>query len=719
MLSVGCSVSPGDTLQQKKYADQASRVTIIRDKWGVPHIYTKTDADAVFGLMYAQCEESFERVERNYIQKFGRMAEIEGPGYLYSDFKMRLIYDTAAAIEDYKKSPAWLVKLLDAFASGVNYYLYKHPETTPLLLTHFEPWFALMLTDGAYIATNDGGLEQQDIQTLYGTKTGEGALINSTKKITDADITGSNGFALAPSKTLSKNAMLYINPHVTFDFRIEAHIVSEEGLNAYGAVTWGQFFVFQGFNEHCGWMHTSSMADAADLYEETIVKKGTDVFYEYNDSLRQVTSNQLTLKYKKDGMHTRTFTTWRTHHGPVMGSRNNKWLSLKEQNRTLNGLIQSWQRTKAKDYKDFNETMQLRANNSTNTLYADDKGNIAYWHGNFIPRRNAAYDWALPVPGNITATEWNGIHTVDETVHVQNPSGGWIQNCNSTPFTAAGFNTISPDAYPSYMAPDGENFRSIQAIHELGRKNNFTIDSLIAVGTSRYLGAFDSLLSPLLKDLEALPLSNPLYALLKEPAVILKAWDKRSSVNSIATTIAVFWAYSILSGNVPQVSKETAKHQNLLFTAIVNKTPSERRLELLAEVIKGLERLYGNWKIPWGDINRFQRISGDVHPRFEDNRPSFPVGMASSLFGSLPSYETEWGDNKKGYGVAGNSFVAVVEFGKKVRAKSIVAGGQSFTPGSINFNDQEMLFIEGKFKDVLFYKEDVLKQKERTYHPGE
>jgi acyl-homoserine-lactone acylase len=718
LLPAGCSAPPVDT-QVKNYVEQASRVSIIRDRWGIPHVYGKTDADAVFGLMYAQCEESFERVERNYIQKFGRMAEIEGPGHLYEDLKMRLIYDTAAAIADSKKNPAWLTGLLNAFADGINYYLYKHPETKPLLLNHFEPWFPLMLTDGAYVNTLDGGLDLKDIQSLYGIKEADASAVFKRKKITDADLTGSNGFAIGPAKTLSKNAMLYINPHVSFDFRMEAHIVSEEGLNAYGAVTWGQFFVFQGFNEHCGWMHTSSLADAADLYEETIIKKGKDLLYQYNDQLRSVTSRQLVLKYKNFGMHSLAITTYYTHHGPVMGSRDNKWLSLKEQNRTLNGLIQSWQRTKARDYTTFKETMQLRANNSTNTLFADDKGKIAYWHGNFIPRRNNGYDWTLPVPGNITATEWNGVHELDETVHLLNPSSGWIQNCNSSPFSAAGSNSPRRDDYPHYMAPEGENFRSLQAIKGLSIKNNFTIDSLIALGTSCYLAAFDSLLPPLLKDFDALPVSAALYALLKEPVQLLKAWDKRSASSSVAATVAIVWGYALLSDNTRPHTSEALSHQVDLYTSLVKNTPAAKRLEMLSEVITGLQRLYGDWKIPWGDINRFQKTSGSVYPQFDDSQPSLPVSMASATFGSLPAFETSWGNNKKGYGVAGNSFVAVVEFGKRITAKSIIAGGQSFVAGSKHFTDQAPLYIEGKFKDVLFYKEDVLKQKESMYHPGE
>lgn len=701
----------------KKYEKQAARITIIRDNWGVPHIYGKTDADAVFGLMYAQCEENFEKVERNYLEKLGRLSEIEGESYLHSDLLMRLLYDTSAAIADYQKSPLWLKELLNAFADGINYYLYINPKTKPVVLRHFEPWFPLLFTDGGYTAMQTSGLEMKDIKELYGQA---GTPVSSLKQdvILKRELTGSNAFAVAPEKTESGNAMLYINPHVSFYFRTEAHIVSEEGLNAYGAFTWGQFFVFQGFNAHCGWMHTSSLADAADLYEEKIIRRKDSIFYEYNGQLKTVTQKTHILSYKKGrDLSQRPVTAYYTHHGPVAGARSGRWLSLKERNRSLDGLIQSWQRIKAKDYNSFKKVMELRANVSTNTMYADDKGNIAYWHGNFIPQRNTAYDWTLPVDGSVSLTEWQGVHDINQIVQIYNPRQGWMQNCNSTPFNISGNNTLDKTGYPDYMAPDGENFRSLQAIKEMEKENSFTVDKLIALGYNHYLGLFDSLLPPLFSAYDSLPLSHPDQSLLKEPVALLKEWDRRSSVSSIATTIAIEWGYYLINDNYYSMTNEKASHQVRLFSSFAKNTSSAKKLEMLLAVIKGLEKNYGTWKIPWGDINRYQRNPGAKN--FDDAKESWPVGMASSVFGCLPAYETIWDNTRKGYGIAGNSFVAVVEFGKKIKARSVVAGGQSGDPGSQHFTDQASMYIAGKFKDVLFYKEDVMKHAERTYKPGE
>jgi len=440
------------------WKQQAKHVTIIRDTWGIPHVYGKTDADAVFGLMYAQCEDDFARVEMNYLEKLGRKAEIYGEKELYNDLYVRMIIDSAAAVADYNKAPAWLRKLLVSYADGINYYLYTHQQVKPLLLYRFKPWYPLLWTDGSIGAISTGNITPQDVKQLF---TGEPTAWQQAWQQKQETPDGSNGFALAPSKTESGKAILYINPHTTFYFRPEVHMVSEEGLNAYGAVTWGQFFVYQGFNEHCGWMHTSSNADVSDMYAEKVETKDGKMVYHYQGSTRPVTAKKVLMRVKENNqVSTKTFLVRFTHHGPIMAKRNGKYLTVRGNNRSMTGLIQSWQRTKAKGLEDYKKVMDLKANTSNNTVFADRNGNIAYWHGNFMPIRNTAYNWSKAVDGTTADTEWKGLHKVSETVHVINPATGWIQNCNSTPFTVSGNASPAKSKYPTYMAPDGENFRA-------------------------------------------------------------------------------------------------------------------------------------------------------------------------------------------------------------------------------------------------------------------
>jgi len=300
-------------------------------------------------LLYAQCEDDFKRIEMNYVEKLGRMAEIKGENFLQDDLYIKLIIDSAEAVADYKKSPAWLRKLLNAYADGINYFLYKNPDVKPVLLHRFKPWYQLLWTDGSIGAISTGDVTEADVKSVY---LGASAPVVVKKNLFEDNTTGSNGFALAPSKTASGHAILYINPHVTFYFRPEVQVVSEEGLNAYGAVTWGQFFVYQGFNEHCGWMHTSSNVDVADLYAEKIVKKNKGLFYEYNKKLLPVTQKKITLHFKNgDRLDTKVITAWYTHHGPVMAKRNGQWITVRGYNRSLTSLISvqkqtGWKRTK-------------------------------------------------------------------------------------------------------------------------------------------------------------------------------------------------------------------------------------------------------------------------------------------------------------------------------------------------------------------------------------
>ncbi|MBF8294237.1 MAG: acylase [Bacteroidetes bacterium] len=702
-----------------RWQKQASRVTIIRDTWGVPHIYGKTDADVVFGLLYAQCEDDFRRVEMNYIEKLGRMAELRGAAALVNDLYIRLIIDSAEAVADYRKSPAWLKKLMNAYADGINYFLHTHPSVKPALLHRFEPWFPLMWTDGSIGAISTGDVSAKEVGSLYL----DGAEpLGALAEEPGERWTGSNGFAIGPSKTLSGNAILYINPHVTFYFRPEVHAVSEEGLNVYGAVTWGQFFIYQGFNEHCGWMHTSTAVDVSDMYIENIIRTNDRFVYEYDKSEKPVTQRVITLRYKVgDSLQARSVTCYFTHHGPVMAKRKGQWISVRSYNRSLTSLIQSWQRTKSTGFESFKKSMDLRGNTSNNTLFADDKGNIAYWHGNYVPRRDPSTDWAKTVDGTTSSTEWNGLHTLDEIVHVYNPASGWIQNCNSTPFTVSGSSSPKKERYPVYMAPDGENFRGINAARVLSRENRFTIDKTIAAGYDLTLTAFQILVPALLNAFEKdIRPGDSLHALLTEPIAVLKQWDYRCGENSIATTLAVDWGRQLMpaiqrtridEGDADQVAK-TKK-----FAA--GASAQELAVPLLVAV-RQLEKTFGKWRIPWGEINRYQRLTNDVEERFDDNQPSLPVGFASAQWGMLASYNSRTfaGTNKR-YGVSGNSFVAAVEFGKKVKAKSVLAGGVSGDPSSTHFADQAPLYTQGKFKDVLFYKEDVLKNAERTYRPGD
>ncbi|PVX44657.1 acyl-homoserine lactone acylase PvdQ [Flavobacterium sp. 103] len=693
------------------------QVTIIRDNWGIAHIYGKTDADAVFGMLYAQCEDDFKRVEMNYIDKLGRLAEVKGHSVLYNDLETRLLIDVDEAKTDYKNAAPWLKKLLNSYADGINYYLHKHPEVKPLMLNHFEPWYPLLWTDGSIGAISTADLSNAELKSFYG-----GAdKLTYVEKVKDMQ-TGSNGFAIAPSKTASGNAILYINPHTTFYFRPEIQINSEEGLNAYGAVTWGQFFIYQGFNENCGWMHTSSNVDVADMYAEKIVTKNNKLFYEYDSKLYPVIEKKITISYLEKGkLVPKTFTTYFTNNGPIMAKRDGKWISLKSNNRSMKSLEQSWLRTKSKNFDDYKKGMELKANTSNNTVYADNKGNIAYWHGNFIPIRNKDLDWGKVVDGSTSATQWKGLHDPSETVHLFNPNNGWLQNCNSTPYSVAGINSPKEGDYLPYMAPDGENFRAINAVRLLSKGNSYTLDKVIADGYDTKLSIFEVLIPALVSSFEKnIQPENPMYKELIEPITLLKKWDYYANESSVATTLANEWGYK-LNPIIQKVYIDEGEMDQVENTIEFAKTATaDQLIPQLQTVVSELKTKFGTWQIPWGDLNRFQRSSGDIDLAFNDTLESLPIGNGPALWGSLPAYKSSYQNGtKKRYGYNGNSFVCAVEFGPKIKAKSLLAGGNSGDLKSKHFMDQAVMYQKGLFKDVLFYREDIEKNAERTYHPGE
>ena len=713
-----CSAQKLFSTEINRCTKQAASVIIYRDNYGVPHIYGKSDADAVFGLLYAQCEDDFKRVELNYIEKLGRLAEVNGETSLYSDLYIRLLIDSSDAIADYKKAPLWLKKLLMSYADGINYYLYKNPSVQPALITHFEPWFPLLWTDGSIGAISTGGITQEEVKNFY-----TGSRTSSTydpKKFEEIS-TGSNGFAISPKKSASGNALLYINPHVTFYFRPEVHMVSEEGLNVYGAVTWGQFFIYQGFNEYCGWMHTSNNVDVADMYAENVTGEKNNLDYLYESQKRKVQQKNISINIKKGNtLQSKNITALYTLHGPVMAYRDNHYITVKSSNRMMNGLIQSWQRTKAKGLADYSRTMELKGNTSNSTVFADNKGNIAYWHGDYIPVRNTKYNWSKPVDGSIAATEWKGTHALKDIVQMINPSTGFIQNCNSTPYTVSGASSPLKMNFPKYMAPDGENFRGINAVKVLQKENTFTIDKLITAGYDKNLAAFEVLMPALINAFEKTSPTDSLYTLLKEPITLLRKWDYHVAENSVATTLAVEWAQR-LTAAIRKVYVDEDEPDQVATTKQYAATAKANELLLpFAKTINDLTKRYGSWMVEWGSINRYQRISSEVNQVYNDAGVSYPVQFASALWGMLPSYNSRYfdGTNKR-YGVSGNSFICAVEFGKKVKAKSLLAGGNSGNPNSPHFTDQLLMYTQGRFKDVLFYKEDVLKHVERKYKPGE
>jgi len=673
----------------------AAHVRITRDDWGIAHVVGKTDANAVFGMIYAQAEDDFNRVERNYLVSLGRLAEAEGESAIWQDLRQRLFVDPEVLKRDlYASSPAWLRKLMEAWADGLNYFLATHPEVHPRVITRFEPWMALSFSEGSI----GGDIERVSLTQLRAFYDNSAlATTDAERELLFSEPSGSNGIAIAPSHTQDGKALLLINPHTSFYFRSEQHVTSREGLSVYGAATWGQFFIYQGFNANVGWMHTSAPVDNVDEFAETIVT-GADgsLSYRYGDALRPVTTNTIRLSYRtaEGGLAQRSFTTFATHHGPIVREASGRWIAFALMNKPVEALQQSFLRTKARDYADYIKVAGLKANSSNNTLFADSKGNIAFLLPQFMPIRDDRFDYRQPVDGSDPATDWQGLHSLESMPQVVNPQNGWAFNTNNWPWTAAGADSPNAADYPRYFNTGAENERGRHAIQLMTARNDFTLQTLRDAAFDSYLGAFAQLLPQLVAAWDRLPEGDQQKVKLAGPIGLLRGWDYRWGAQSTATSLAVFW------GAGPRDT-------------------DEQRLASLEAAVERLTQDFGSWQVPWGEINRFQRLDGAIVQTFDDAKPSIPVPFTSGTWGSLASFPgARRPGTRRFYATSGNTFVATVEFGPRLRAWAVREGGNSGHPESPHFNDQAERYASGNLRRVYFYPDDLEGHVERSYKPG-
>jgi acyl-homoserine-lactone acylase len=725
LLLLTAATAPADF---QRWQTEAARVTITRDDWGIAHVSGPTDADAVFGMIYAQAEDDFPRIEANYLTALGRTAEAEGEKAIWQDLRARLYVSDAKLQDEYTRSPDWLKRLMNAWADGLNYYLATHPNIHPRAITHFEPWMALSFTEGSI----GGDIERIDLDELKKFYTGHGAPRTASADAAVLEPQGSNGIAIAPKLTSpGTGSLLLINPHTSFYFRSELQMRSGEGLEAYGAVTWGQFFIYQGFNPHAGWMHTSSGVDNVDEFAYQVELPELGPRYRYGKEWRVMEQRPVTIRFKKpDGSFgTRTFTTYYTHRGPIVRSEMTStcappphkdqrvcWVAFSMMDRPIEALQQSYLRTKATDLTSFMRVSDLKANSSNNTVYADDKGNIAVLAPQFMPRRDNRFDYTKLVNGSDPATDWQGLHAVSELPNTINPPTGWAFNSNDWLYSAAGPHSPKPNAFPKYLDTAGENYRTVHATRLLTQPGQWSLDRLQAAAYDSAQPSFEVLVPMLASAWRALPWKDPRRARFAAPIKALNQWDKRWSINSVPNTVAQFWGDELTK---MVAARKWNDHSNL-FRHMEKLSPAEK-LRAFGKALDRLKRDFGGWQTPWGEVNRFQRISPLIDPPFDDNAPSIPVGFTSNKWGSLASFgASQKPGTKKWYGTNGNSFVAVVQFGpKRVRARAVTAGGESGHPESPHFNDEALRYASGALRDVYFYPDQLKGHTERTYHPGQ
>ena len=729
----------------KDWEGRAQRVEIIRDKWGVPHCYGEKDEDAVFGMVYAQCEDDYWGIEQNFIGRIGRRALYLGEENLMRDLYSSLFIDSAMAAQAYLRLPRYYQGLLDAHAAALNFYLYKNPAKAKYI-KRYEPWMQLM---GAGPMSNAApgyagvGLSNEAVTNYLVSRevgaAGKGGMVSAAsgrrpagfyqRALDEASLelanTGSNAWGIGPSKTTSGHAFLLINPHASIsvhDLRLEVQMSSKEGLNVYGAPFMGDLIVWNGFNENAGWAHTVQYSDQADLYKIRFDDAKNPLAYHYGKGHRMAEEREITVKYKKDStIREKTFKILFTSLGPVVGTVDGVPVALKDSFDIVNYFIENWDMHKVKDFSGFQKIISLVASKPNTFGYADKQGTIAFWHSNSIPKRNAFYDWSMPIEEPGPDAEWQGIHTPEETPHVVNPKSGYFLNSNSDPWILSG--ASSPDSlrFPAYMSYDPRSLRSVRGDRLLRNDKKFSFADFEKITLRDYYLVRFEILFPSLFDLYEHCSRDSLRAALAGPIAVLKKWDFYADTNSVATTLSIMLEQRLSDlYNRKLHPFNTAKERYAYEFTKATDFPGDTALLFLKGVTDELKKDFGTWEIPWGKVNRLQRISPwGEHKEFNDSLPSFAVISAPNPAGSINDYQSfRTAKTKLRYGTKGNTFVAVVDFGDKLKARTILANGESADPSSPHYTDQAQLYATGQLKDAFFYKEDVLKHMEVRYHPG-
>ncbi len=707
----------------------ARSVTIYRDKYGVPHVYGPTDYSVMFGFIYAQAEDNFWQIEDSYIQAVGRASELYGEKSLDSDLINRALEIVKLSKADYEKSSPQVKQMCQATADGLNFFLAKNPQIKPRLITQFEPWHLFAFGRFAQYQLfiyRRAGIRDQEIRSAVQEVKAGGKLSavppapqddlaeNFADDAWDAGQIGSNMWAVTPTKSASGRALLFINPHQPFfgpGQWIEGHVHSDTGWNMSGATFPGSPFPSLGHNDHLGWSHTVNIPDIMDVWVEKFDDTKNPLNYKYGDTYRAATqwTDAVTIKTEK-GSETRTYQFRKTHHGPIVAVRDGKPMAVRMAKFESSGVLeQRYLMGRAKNLKEFKAAMARVAVPMFNTMYADREGNIWYLYNGAVPVRDTKYDWSKPVDGSDPGTEWKGYHKMEELPQVENPPSGYTQNCNATPFLATDEGKGNPDAakFPAYMVGEKDNARSRISRRLLSKKDKFTFDEWAKAGFDTTVIEAETQIPPLVAEWEKLKASDPARAdKLAEAINALKSWNGVSTVDSVPMTLFTLWFYTSLQPAAQRLVKDNPYPKIAVFEYILG----------------DLAKKWGTWQVAWGDINRIQRVhtSGSMEPFSDDKRslpvaggPGDPVGMVFNF------YSPEAKGQKRRYGVAGHSFVSVVEFGAQVQARSVLQFGQSHDPSSPHYFDQAELYAKQQFKPAWFTLTEIKANLARAYRPGE
>lgn len=675
-------------------ADPARDVTIYRDRYGIPHVFGKTDAATAFGFGYAQAEDNWPRVEDNFLRALGRSAEWSGDAGFEADKLNRALEIPRLARAEYSRMRGPLRALVDGYAAGINHWLARHPASGRRL-ARVEPWYTL-----AFIRYNyyQNGF-------LFGSGIRRGELKLAERPRDEQASNGSNGWVISPSKSATGRAMLFTNPHLSFfgpGQVYEGQVHSESGWQMTGYTRFGFPFPYVGHNGAVGWVSTDNAADLADLYTETFDDPTRPLAYRWGGGYRTATQWTDTVLVKSEaGFDRRVVTLRKTHHGPIVGERGGRPLAVRMARFEEDGWLGEWYAmTRARSVDELKTAMEPRAMLFGNVMAADTAGHTFYLYNGAVPRRDPSFDWRRAVDGSDTTTEWRGYHTLDELPQLSDPASGWMQNCNTSPFLLTDQGNPDPARFPRYMVTEGDNSRGKVSRTILASQPKFSWEEWVRLGFDTRVGRADSLLPLLLADGST---ADTAAGPRREALEVLTRWNRRADTTSVATTLFMTWMERL-------EDLEDARWGH-----------PGNRIAALDSAIAKLTAGFGDWRVEWGRVNRLQRVN-DLGPKllFSDSVPSVAVpGVMGGAGAVFTFYANAGNDTRAQYGVAGGTYVSVVEFGPKIRALAVHVLGASGDSASPHYFDQAPLYARGEMRPVWFTLKEIKANLERAYRPGE
>jgi acyl-homoserine-lactone acylase len=700
--------SAADSARQ---ARMARTVTIHRDEFGIPHIFARTDAGAVFGFAFAQAEDHFWSLESNFIAALGRSAELDGDRALDGDRLNRALRIPTLALREYRALDPRVRALCDAYADGVNFYLATHPSVHSRLLRHIEPWYPLAFIRYNYYQNGfarDPALDSSTFRTARIEQPGDGhlALGRDADPRGLAENEGSNGWVIGASMSATGHPLLFINPHLPYfgpGQVYEGHLHSDEGWNFTGYARIGFPFPYVGHNESLGWVSTDNAADMVDVYAERFDDPARPRAYRYGGSYRIATEQLDTIGVRVgDQVERRAFRSLRTHHGPVVAERNGELLALRMSRAEDPGWLAEWYAmTRARSVPALRRAMTPLRMLFGNVMAADSRGTPWYMYNGAVPRRDPRFDWSRALDGSDPATEWRGFHSIDELPQLLNPASGWMQNCNTSPFLLTSRGNPDPSRFPRYMVQEGDNPRGVRsrqilgAAADSGAKLTFEEWSRLAFDTRVVMA--DSLLPALVRAGESASLSPGVRSALDT----LARWDHRADTMSVATTLFDFWRAKAFRRGAD--------------------TTLAGQLAALGAVVDSLAAVRGTWPVRWGELNRLQHVN-EARPAgsepFDEAQPSVAVPAVNGADGAVFTMYTRVAADGHRYGVAGGTYISVVEFAPVIRARAVHVLGTSGDPASPHYFDQAPLFARGEFRGAWFTRAEVVAHAVRSYRPG-